>query len=898
MNELIVRLCRNLYPALSDGTIVVYGQIYKVDVNKIRSLFCSLILTYPFIEEDSYLGSKNYKLLFKRAENNEFDLITLNNMEDAFKIAFKICPNLFENFPELYNNDEIAEIVLELEPSYVVYCDIKYYEKYKKALVNGFCRLADSAIQLYMSPEKIIKMLTLVPNSYALKNNVAKFISKNSTFMDGYLDNDVLLPLYEQFFKKFFLGFAPLFNDKIINSLSSKHQRIAIDAMTLLRERNKVDTTQNNNLFSYDFVRSIYPIVGTTIASNLLSYNSNAISSIEIVLRKKDGRSFLKRLIKFNRKYNLFVEDSREINYLFKNLDYCSKIIDDVLNLDRELTSEEVNILRGLLMRKDSSRFQYIDSFDNYKELFKFNRIFVKDVMNKGSFFDLISKSFGFEDLDKLIDDLNSYNLFDFTSVNVAIKKIKEVKGNDFVKELLFTKEEVAMIMFIHKVIKCNEDKVSLKAMMKDSQFYYFAKDNLYMYRNIINKVRRLYGEFYNVTLTKVDKINKKKIDTKDGVNIYELGKDDYKLLIHCINNFDNKCTSCYLKLCHDLSLFDRLEGASTVSLSSFSSSRVFMCDDRKKNIGLLFDEVTPDFLLYMANDDLGVSHGKRVFEPTGYLNNFASYDGLVQRSLYNYARWNEIAGYREGMIPSAIFVFNEEKDVMIDDNVVKAAKYFSELKGREVPILVAPKKILSKRLPKIEKIKKNFSNNPNKDTLYNLFYSGTYFNDANRDIVFYVKKEFHELLNFCFEVLDNNLNSGKISLKEYISLVYQIISSSLDIFVYKSDNSSILANSCLQTIKKIRLYVKYLAYINHLFDGNINNIHFLINEKSSMFEFYSDGKKYEVSLEEEFEFSRLSKLVFSKLKRELEIKKIGANECFYSQDGFIEIKRVKEKVK
>lgn len=867
---------KNLIKRLFD---VLYDSYKEFDPSSDQGIKCLLFMSYILKKYPELLSSIFLPTTFYKYAK---DVKNYENEMDLFRDVFTEFPNIFWKFPE-FCNDEMMEFVLEKDETLAFCGNVLEFSNHQKGLVEGFSKASIDDLIVFGDPHKIIELVKLSSlDDINLLDKVMEYITSCPELMQEYIDHDVLLPLYDMFFEQYFCKIMSFINDKIINSLSLENQKIANDALSILKLRNKVDTVINNADFTYKFVKEIYPIVGLKLANNLLSYDSGAILTIYCLLRDDDGVDLVNSLLELNRKYKIFDEDSRDMHFLFKSFYDYYDIFNDLLNNDYDLTRDEVNIFRGLLMRVEYLNADYIHSFKDYVNYFR-------DKKEKYYIFNTIAVMFGFVDFDSLKTNFFNYGLTSFIMINGILKRIKEVKGSDYVKDFLFTKEEAAIILFIQKAIKIQEldelESIEYNELLNDDQFF---KDNIYIYRNIINKVRRVYNEYLNVSLTKIGNIDKSLIDTKDGVNIYEIVDDDYKLLVHCINNFDDECVNAYMLLSQDLSLFDRLEGSSTISLSTFCNKGIFMCNNNSYTISLLFDEVPSDFLLYMSYSDLLVTHGKRVFEPSSVANYYASYDGLIQRSFYNEVNWNELAGYRDGMIPSAILVSLEKKDEVIDDNLINAAKYFSSIKGKEVPIIVlsdSPKKEIN-----VEDVKNDFLKKHDKDSLRELFYTGNYFNVDNK--MRYLVEAYREMIdqvNFVLESLNYKLDIDVVSFDEYIALLNELVYYITDVYMTHIPNS-------LEIIKRLRYAIKYLAVINKIFNGDISNIKYnFIGDMYWLFSFNNGNTSYQVSLIDEIPSDGK---VFNSINDYMNNGLVNKDNYISFKDGYLLVEEVIKKDK
>ena len=148
----------------------------------------------------------------------------------------------------------------------------------------------------------------------------------------------------------------------------------------------------------------------------------------------------------------------------------------------------------------------------------------------------------------------------------------KSLREKEF-EDIKFSKQEIKIMLLIRSIIKNNnENKQNAKydIIFKD----FFEKENIcdmsLEIKSIIRKIRIIYALHFNNNLTKLEDIEQYKIGTVNNVPIYQLDRN-FNFILHVIMGCDDKYRVYGNILTDHPSLWDKLEGATTISEKNFN---------------------------------------------------------------------------------------------------------------------------------------------------------------------------------------------------------------------------------------------------------------------------------------------------------------------------------------
>lgn len=556
-----------------------------------------------------------------------------------------------------------------------------------------------------------------------------------------------------------------IFNDEL--------QVILRDTMTILNSTGKLNTLEKNPVFNYDVVKYIYPLFGLSFVKDVIKYNTKAASVIVDEIKMGES-NLLQEYYNIICKYDIFAEDDKRVHYAFRDFGQIKPLIKDIVDNKIQLTETDILNLRKIIVSRN------LYSINSYEQLVKYNertQLFWTQKLNTDSISDIknvLSTLFGYNSVNALTSDFNNFQLDNYLNIKTIrddlILQYGKERALEIFKECFYTKKEVSIITLMSRIIRSeniNELKELMSKLLKGSDG---ALDYCDEVREIIRKVRLLYNYQFNGRLTKIDSIKSKRLEKDDpsnpyGVTIIEMDSEKFNFLAHRIYSYDGAMRGFSSRLMADPSLWTKLEGASTLSTSSFSDKGFWFIDNRD-NTGVvyLFNDLPNEFMLFMNGRDLYVEHGGYKIEPTANLNAFTNIDALNQCSCYKHCKYNEVAGFREGMLPCAFACVGD----VPNEATIRAAKYFSDYLGVDIPIIKFNIPAYeSKKQSDYENAKREFEANPNYNAMYNIFLDGI--------PEYHPEKSIHDKIDFCLNILNTKYQNNEIDLNKFYTHLFEM---------------------------------------------------------------------------------------------------------------------------
>lgn len=716
-------------------------------------------------------------------------------------------------------DDEIVTYALTIDSNALFNMDPKYWTMNIPCVLRLFCNKVFSRLALkedLFPVEKFKLLFSLIsekeisetPNRDGIFNYVLAFKDKL-----GEIINDPKLGhLYDEVLKVNFKGFMSIASYEMLPILSTDNQVIVKNALDLIKLSGKVNIG-DSDLFTYRLISRIVPVLGLEKTLDLISYDSGACDVINNLIMFGKG-DYINDVIKLNECYCFVKNDDKCLHYLFNSKDFEPLFSSIIMNIV-ELTAEDVKNIRNIILNNN------IFSVESYEELKSYNQIISNHLRLIGTqarydnhYLDYFVKIFGFKYWDSFKYHFQEFNLNNFRVLNTCMKEIKKYYGEEVFKELMLTKEEVLLIKFLEKCMSFRKYSETRK-YIKENINKIGIRDYTSLYYDLVTKIRKVYSLQLNLSLSRMKDVEKKVSFKVGDVPIYEITDSKYDFLAHLIHNFDMSNNDCFKLLNKDLTLWDRLDGSSSISMSTYSNDGNYCISNYDGNIYFLFDEVSDDFLLYMNHFDLGIDHGKNIFNPSSQSNSFTTFEALKQRTAYmRNDNWNEVAGNRVNLIPAAILV----TDKNVSENIIKASQYFSKLKGEEVPIIYAEiNKDDDLRKDKVfyeyRKAKIEFRKNPSYSLLKKILYPSKAFQRDDMVVSFFssTTDDLKYKAGFIIDSLTNSYNNNVISFEMLVKLLRDLLKELAALLHINEHQDS-------KIISKIDLIIKMLCYVkmNH----------------------------------------------------------------------------------
>ena len=444
---------------------------------------------------------------------------------------------------------------------------------------------------------------------------------------------------------------------KILN-LPEEYNKIIKDAINILDNTKKINTAEKNKLFNYDFIKYIYPVLGLKKSLDLLLYDSGACFSL-IRLIKEGYKEEVLKYINFYERNNLFENNDKRIHYAFRSFYEYKNLIMSVINNEDKLTLKDINNLRKIILNKNWWKIESIAELKNY------DRMIVNSLKKE-----LSMKVFGYESIGALSKVILSYSL----NNPYKLKKIFKVLQEHGETEFFLTKEDFELIKYLNRAEEYSFEyvrKESIERLEKGLEV-----DLSLELKELILKVRKAYGKYMNYSFSKITDFDKCKTYFDKGVKFIEFNGNPFSFLVHTLHNFDRTFEGYQTMLEENPDLWDKLEGATTISLSSISEKNLnFLGKQFNSKVNMLFNEFPPSDLLFMDTTDLMVDHGGHRFEPKCKHWKYTDLDSLNYAPVVNGYTYNEIVLNRKGLVPCALLVLDEYE---MDDKIIRAAKHFN----------------------------------------------------------------------------------------------------------------------------------------------------------------------------------------------------------------------------
>lgn len=508
--------------------------------------------------------------------------------------------------------------------------------------------------------------------------------------------------------------------------LSKKMQNIFANTDKLINSSSKINTLSKNPNITYEFMKYVYPVLGHDLSLKFIRYYSNASSNlVNYCVMNKTIVYYWLKIIKI---YNLFDLDEKGLHGAFENFGYISSLLINLIEHNITIDFEQAKDIKRILIGRNYLDIKTYDELINFKKISK-NNLLKK--LDNYEFDSCIGNIFGLNSLYELKSIYHKYNFANFAFLKDLYLTIRNYYGAEKFNEIKFTCYETAVI----KLIK------SISDTLADSQYKsifeeFFEKEKTLDFaielKEIIRKMQQAYALYLNTKLTSLDCL---KCVEKDGLKIYQLKDEPFNFLVHTFEGFDSSLTFYASLLEKEPSLWDKLEGASTISYSSISNTSFNMVSaNNPSKIKLLFNKIPEDSFLYMYYQDLMVYHGSHNYNPpcdncsytTLEIHNRNGCDGLTH--------YNEIATYREGVFPCAVLSFEAEPSI----NVINYAKRMN------LSIVYIDKDAYLERIPSAKTLFKRLETEFDIESFRDLINSKHFFYNRQKAI---------ELLINCFNV-------------------------------------------------------------------------------------------------------------------------------------------------
>lgn len=503
------------------------------------------------------------------------------------------------------------------------------------------------------------------------------------------------------------------------------------NAKAILGLSNKINTSSKNPNFKHNFITHI-PKLGLQYTADLLKYKTDAVKNI-IVLIDKGRIDEVLDFINLYQKYNVLPFKDKSIHYAFMNYESYSVLIKELKNI--ELNDKDICALRHVILSANSLKITTYEELQNYDKSLKRQLLSSKDE---------IAKIYGYANWDELLKDFIGYKLDSIKVLKGFYDGIKTL--NSLYGDFPITKEEISLIKSVLVLMKSGEKTYAeyINKHLENGYSLYFND----VFRNIIAKVKNLVEDYYNLSFTDISSLDNCPRRKFHGVEIIELGARSFSFLVHQLKGWDNRFKKYPTMLMNDPSLWNRLEGSTTISTSHISELCLKHVDDASDKIRYLFNHINKDKFLVMYYDDLMVEHGGYRLNPNYERLCISKPDFLDFKTKIARSKYNEIVLERDDSKPCAIWSLKQ----IPTDAEVRASKYF------EVPIIYIDRKQYNERY----------------SAAWNYHYSKilAHANWKSLEQAYLHSAGDEDVIQELVNILDDQLNNNILTFKEYRNIL------------------------------------------------------------------------------------------------------------------------------
>ena len=704
----------------------------------------ALISVRPEKISDISLESQNYRELLKIAVSKDGSLLEKEISRNQ----------------ELINDIELVRLAIVTHPNIIGIVNPAIVDDSLLNLITDYSVIDFDKVEVSLFE----KMLIVIEHNGLNERIVSKILAYVSNHSDNekLLNNSIFIKCVRENLSnsELFKQIVILSKNKTVrDKLDADVIKVLEDALHILDSTGKVNILEKNPIFSYDLVKYVYPVVGLDETINLMNYTTGANEHL-IRLIKRGNVDFVNSYISMLKEYNMFELNDKFIHYAFRNFDSIESLIRAVLESGRVLTDFEIDDLKKVIL---NNRFKIstLDELSRYDTLMveKINNAFESNDLQ--SIKDYLAVFFGYGSIEVMKKQFNNFQFGNMAILRFVLNDIKEHYGEEVYNRIKITSEEMGLILLMQRIIE-SKDVNFLRELVdeyiinndSDKDFY----DDV---QNLTAKFRLLFNYQYNSRLTKLDDKVATASEYKDtGVKIVEFNGEPFNFLAHRLFSYDSTHHGFAEMLANDPSLWTALDGASTLSCSSISDKGLYFLNNSSSNgVVYLFNELPEEFMLFMYGHDLYVEHGGHKMEPMARDNSFTDVDGLNQNTSQNGSSYNEIAGFRNGMIPCAFVCLGEEPN----PETIRAAQYFSKKLGKDIPILKFNVPLYNdKKEQNYKQVVSELHNTVSVELINNCFLSG-------------VRVPVIETTIIILETLCRNMSQGIIDEKEAIACLSEL---------------------------------------------------------------------------------------------------------------------------
>lgn len=474
--------------------------------------------------------------------------------------------------------------------------------------------------------------------------------------------------------------------------------------------------------------------------------------------------------------------------------DECSELIKSILNGKAKLTEEQIINLKLVLNNENEYKVKSVEELTDYKahkarileEKFASDDLGTVKRAIYGMLFDDFKSCKAIGHIKALREDYLKSNYIDkgyiepdLLAAIAIIKDIGDFEGT--ADELRSRYEDIIKVGTILNALEVGE-KMD-KAFGKAWNGVMFHPENQ-------KDIKKYQVKGVDGKECKVDVFGKP-ISADDVIDVYELDKEPFKLLVHAINpgnTPDVKFVDIGESLFENPSVWNSFDGATSLSTSLITDKHIEMFGarvyDLKEKLFYGFNHVADDSIFHAVSRDAGTEHGGGVVLP----DNVYDYSALPDKTISNGFgdEYNEVVlrrksktetnGFDGKIQPTCILCF----DGVMNEESRRAAQYF------RVPIyMINRKKYLSMKKETMSKYEQGKIDKFDFDDIDYLLSS------PSPSVCSEIDNK-----KLCLQLCDDVLSRGIINQNEYLERINHIFSA------YSKINNS-MNTRFLESLKK-----------------------------------------------------------------------------------------------
>ena len=660
---------------------------------------------------------------------------------EALKIAIKTYPQALSSANIEAITDEVINEIDEIDKIPLESLDI--------SIVKRIIELDSFDINDGNLVERTLEIISKHLDEFQLTNKVSNIII-------SLVNNNPDL-----IYKKYFSIYSAV-DDRFLTEEQIQERN---NANSLLEAYGKVNTLDKNPVFSYDLVKYVYPSLGEENTMNLMKYNSGADKELIEIIKQED-QALANAYFALIKEHRIFNNDDKIIHFAFRYFSKYKTLIENIINT--ELSQQEIINLTKVIMNNN------IYGITTKEELIHYDEVvdkYAKDMLvstNTNQLKNFLANTFGYNDLSSLKSFFTNHQLDNFAQINEIFRKLETTLSEEQINSLRYTDIEVKVILLIKEIIETdNVDELHRLIEINTDK-----ENHIFDYSDIVNsitlKVRRIYNAEFNYDLSKVKSLTSKRSNETSTITDYQgeekevsfeiidMDEEPFNFLVHRIYHYDAKMNGLFEMIKKDPSLWTKLDGASTISTSSISDKGFWMLNAQDPSgIIYIFDTLPDDFMLFMYGKDLYVEHGGHKLEPTSNSNCYMDIESLNQSTASNHhASYNEVAGYRSGMMPSAILCNGPYPT----EEQIRAADYF------KIPIIRFDiRKYDEAKQRKYDEAKDRLKDISTKEDIHNIIYNGLR------------SERLEDSIDYCINCIRNSYKSRKITINDMLKQLIEL---------------------------------------------------------------------------------------------------------------------------